>query len=180
MVYTSTQHILSLAALKRSPATSHGAVRAISQRSLFFTEFQALKCKSRSLVFGSPLRRIITPAISCKCQEKFRWPSKTKTTMRHPMPRSPVSAAVGSDVFSQCSCRGADGKVMAGAPPLTPLVRGGGNPHGRGSRRMRLGHGTLPVASLKGDAFPSIFVSGTLPSRLLGERWQVKVKIQPI
>lgn len=103
-----------------------------------------------------------------------------KTTTRHPMPRSPVSAAVGSDVFSQCSCRGADGKVMAGAPPLTPLVRSGGNPHGRGSRRMRLGHGTLPVASLKGDAFPSIFVSGTLPSRLLGERWQVKVKIQPI
>lgn len=96
------------------------------------------------------------------------------------MPRSPVSAAAGSDVFSQRSRRGTDGTVMAGAPLLAPLARGGGNPHGRGSGRVRLGHGTLPVASLKGDAFPSIFVRGTLPSRLLGERWQVKVKIQPI
>lgn len=53
-----------------------------------------------------------------------------KTTKTHLMPQSPLSAAVGSDVFCQCFHAGIDWKVMAGAPLLALLVRGWGNPHG--------------------------------------------------
>lgn len=53
-----------------------------------------------------------------------------KTTKTHLVAQSPLAQPRGEIRFAGASTQVIDWKVMAGAPPLAPLVRGWGNPHG--------------------------------------------------
>lgn len=85
-------------------------------------------------------------------------------------------------MFCQCLHAGMDGKVVAGAPLLILLVvtPRAAKQHPGAQKDVPQPRHSFHTAPLKCDAFPSIFVSGTWPSHLLGERGEIKVKIQLI